>query len=64
MGLPQGLFSAEGEDWRKQRRMVMASFAPDHVRAYFPSLVKVTLRLQGRWRKAARAGQAIPCRPT
>ena len=50
MGLPQGLFSAEGEDWRKQRRMVMASFAPGHVRAYFPSLVKVTLRLRGRWR--------------
>ena len=56
MGLPQGLFGAEGEDWRKQRRMVMASFAPGHVRAYFPSLVKVTLRLQSRWLKAARAG--------
>jgi cytochrome P450 len=60
MGLPQGLFSAEGDEWRRQRRMVMASFAPGHVRAYFPSLVKVTLRLQGRWRKAARAGRDIP----
>jgi cytochrome P450 len=60
MGLPQGLFSAEGEDWRKQRRMVMASFAPGHVRAYFPSLVKVTLRLQGRWRKAAHEQREIP----
>ncbi|HYN60871.1 MAG TPA: cytochrome P450 [Rubrivivax sp.] len=60
MGLPQGLFSAEGEDWRKQRRMVMASFAPGHVRAYFPSLVKVTLRLKGRWLKAARERQDIP----
>ncbi len=59
MGLPQGVFNAEGEDWRKQRRMVMASFAPGHVRAYFPSLVKVTLRLRGRWTKAARAGNAI-----
>ena len=60
MGLPQGLFSAEGEDWRKQRRMVMASFAPGHVRAYFPSLVKVTLRLRGRWQRAAREGRDIP----
>jgi len=60
MGLPQGLFSSEGEDWRRQRRMVMASFAPGHVRAYFPSLVKVTLRLQGRWRHAAREGRDIP----
>ncbi len=59
MGLPSGLFSAEGDDWRRQRRMVMASFAPGHVRAYFPSLVKVSLRLQGRWLKAAREGQSI-----
>lgn len=60
MGLPQGLFSAEGEEWRKQRRMVMASFAPGHVRAYFPSLVKVTLRLRGRWQQAVREGRDIP----
>ena len=59
LGLPQGLFSAEGDDWLRQRRMVMASFAPGHVRAYFPSLVKVTLRLQGRWIKAAKANQPI-----
>jgi cytochrome P450 len=60
MGLPQGVFSSEGEDWRRQRRMVMAGFSPTHVRAYFPSLVKVTQRLQGRWQKAARAQQAVP----
>ena len=48
LGLPQGLFSAEGDDWQRQRRMVMASFAPGHVRAYFPSLVKVSLRLRER----------------
>jgi cytochrome P450 len=60
MGLPQGLFSSEGDDWRRQRRMVMASFAPGQVRAYFPSLVKVTLRLQGRWQRAAHASEAIP----
>ena len=59
MGLPSGVFSAEGEDWQRQRRMVMASFAPGHVRAYFPSLVKVALRLRGRWQKAARSGTAI-----
>ncbi|CAN5292318.1 hypothetical protein BH11PSE9_BH11PSE9_03790 [soil metagenome] len=54
MGLPgPGLFAAEGEVWRNQRRMVMASLAPQHVKSYFPSLVKVTQRLQGRWAKAA-----------
>ncbi len=60
MGLPAGVFSAEGEEWRRQRRMVMASFAPSHVRAYFPSLVKVTLRLQARWQQAAQEGRNIP----
>ncbi len=59
MRLPQGVFSAEGEDWMRQRRMVMASFAPGHVRAYFPSLVKVVLRLRGRWQKAAGTGEPI-----
>ena len=59
MGLPAGVFNAEGEDWLRQRRMVMASFAPGHVRAYFPALIKVALRLRSRWQKAARAGDAI-----
>ena len=59
MGLKLGLFAAEGEAWRHQRRMVMASFAPGHVRAYFPSLLKVTQRLGTRWQKAAQAGVAI-----
>lgn len=60
MGLLQGMINAEGEEWRKQRRMVMASFAPGHVRSYFPSLVRVGLRLRGRWQKAARERRAIP----
>lgn len=57
-GLP-GLFTAEGEQWRHQRRMVMAAFAPHAVKAYFPSLVKVAQRLRTRWEHAARDGTAI-----
>lgn len=57
-GIP-GLFSAEGEAWRHQRRMVMASFAPGHVRAYFPALQQVALRLARRWQQAAQTGSAI-----
>jgi len=53
MGLTPGLFGANGEAWRRQRRMVMAGFDPAHVKAYFPSLLKVTQRLHGRWLKAA-----------
>ena len=59
MGLPQGVFGANGEVWRRQRRMVMAGFDPAHVKAYFPSLQRVAKRLDGRWQKAARVGAAI-----
>jgi cytochrome P450 len=59
MGLDVGVFSANGEAWKHQRRMVMAGFDPRHLRAYFPSLVKVTNRLHGRWRKAAQARAPI-----
>ena len=53
MGLQPGLFSAEGEDWMRQRRMVMAGFAPGHVRAYYPALLTVAQRLVKRWTDAA-----------
>jgi cytochrome P450 len=59
MGLTPGLFSAEGDTWRNQRRMVMASFSPTQIRAYFPSMVKVTHRLQRRWEQAAKSHTAI-----
>lgn len=60
MGLPEGMINAEGEEWRKQRRMVTASFAPGHIRSYFPAIVRVALRLRGRWQRAARERRAIP----
>ena len=59
MGGAPGLFVSEGQAWRHQRRMVMASFAPVHVRTYFPSLLKVTQRLHARWRKASLDGTFI-----
>ena len=54
-----GVFGAEGDVWRRQRKMVMAGFDPRHLRAYFPSLVKVSERLAGRWGRAADADSAI-----
>lgn len=59
IGLKVGVFFAEGETWKQQRRMVMASFAARHVKAYFPSLLKVTQRLQARWQTAARSNAEI-----
>jgi cytochrome P450 len=54
-----GVFSANGEDWRRQRPMVMASFDPGHIKRYFPALVKVTERFKRRWQRAAAAGESI-----
>jgi len=59
IGSAVGVFGAEGEAWKRQRRMVMAGFDPRHLRAYFPSLVRGCDRLEGRWRRAAAAGAAI-----
>ena len=59
MGGSPGLFTAEGPAWLAQRRMVMASFAPDRVRSYFPALRQVAQRLQSRWLAAAASGQTI-----
>jgi cytochrome P450 len=51
-GLPN-IFNAEGAEWRNQRRMVMAGFAPKAIKEYFPALVNVGMRLQKRWQAAA-----------
>jgi cytochrome P450 len=59
MSLPGGVFGATGDDWRRQRRMVMASFDPGHVRRFYPSLQKVSERLVARWQVAARSGLLI-----
>ena len=59
MGVLPGVFAANGEAWRRQRRMVMAGFDPTHVKAYFTSLLKVTQRLRGRWQRAAQEGRSI-----
>ena len=59
MGLAPGVFGANGDAWRHQRRMVMAGFDPGHVRAYFPSLSRVTQRLRGRWLSAADRSASI-----
>ena len=59
MGLKAGLFGANGEVWKRQRRMVMAGFDPGRVKAYYPSLAKCSERLAVRWSRAANAGTMI-----
>ncbi|MBK9425871.1 MAG: cytochrome P450 [Gammaproteobacteria bacterium] len=44
-----GIFMAEGERWRRQRPVIVQSLDTGHLRQFFPTLAKVTQRLQRRW---------------
>lgn len=58
-----GLFSANGGTWKRQRPMVVNGLNPVHVKAFFPTLVKVTERFARRWHRAAAANAAIDLLP-
>jgi cytochrome P450 len=58
MGL-NGVFSAEGEQWYRQRRVAMHALNTSHLRRFFPTLAKVTARLKARWDRAAATGRAV-----
>ncbi len=55
----KGLFTAGGEDWKMQRKLVMRAFTPEVVRRFFPQLQAMLLRLRLYWLRAAQSGQTI-----
>jgi cytochrome P450 len=61
MGI-DGLFSAEGDDWRRQRPLVMRALDPAHLRRFFPTVVTATERLHARWLAAATSGAPVDLR--
>ena len=54
-----GVFTAEGIQWRRQRKFVMHALNASHVREFVPRLEQVSGRLQRRWWRAALAGTAV-----
>jgi cytochrome P450 len=54
-----GLLTSEGEDWERQRRLVMGALNPTHLRGFFPTLQAITARLHRRWCDAADAGRVV-----
>ncbi|MDA0821698.1 MAG: cytochrome P450 [Proteobacteria bacterium] len=48
-----GVFSSEGEDWKRQRKVVALALNSAHLNQFFPQLLETTRRLQRRWEKAA-----------
>ncbi|RFP20275.1 cytochrome P450 [Duganella sp. BJB488] len=55
----RGLFTAEGEDWRRQRKLVMRALTPEVIHNFFPTLTALTERLHQRWEAAIAAGKPV-----
>jgi cytochrome P450 len=55
----RGLFTAEGEEWRRQRKLVMRALTPEVIHNFFPTLTTLTERLRLRWEQAIAAGQPV-----
>ena len=49
----KGVFAAEGEDWRRQRRIVVAALNRAKLKDFFPTLAVTVGRLQRRWEEVA-----------
>lgn len=54
---PRGVFSAEGEDWKRQRRLVTRGLNPELIRKFHPTLAMLCGRLVDRWRRQLAAGE-------
>jgi cytochrome P450 len=52
-----GVFSAEGGEWRKQRRLAVMALNTNHLHRYFDVIRVSTQRLRGRLERAAAAGE-------
>lgn len=58
-----GVFSAEGEAWRTQRKLVMAAFDPGHLKRFFPALRRVGERLRAQLHAAAAERRSLELQP-
>jgi cytochrome P450 len=55
----RGLFTAEGDEWRRQRKLVMRALTPEVIHNFFPTLTALTERLRLRWQAAIEAGRPV-----
>jgi cytochrome P450 len=54
-----GVLTAEGLDWRRQRKLTMHALNTHHLLEFFERLDQVTARLQRRWERAAARGERV-----
>ena len=58
-----GVFAAESDDWRRQRRIVVAALSRARISRLFSKLNVTVERLRRRWERAAERGEVVdPCR--
>lgn len=50
-GLGRGLLTAEGEEWKLQRRTIAPLFTPRNVASFFPAMTEAAERLVRRWQR-------------
>ena len=55
----KGVFSAEGDEWKLQRKVVAMALNSAHINRFFPKLEATTRRLKRRWDRAADAGTTV-----
>jgi cytochrome P450/nitrite reductase/ring-hydroxylating ferredoxin subunit len=55
----RGVFNAEGEVWRPQRKLSVAALAQRNLRQLYPSIRMVAERLKTRWQGAAARGETL-----
>lgn len=55
----KGVFVAEGNDWKRQRRIVIAALTRAKLSKFFPDLTTIVERLMLRWERAATHSQPI-----
>lgn len=58
MGM-SGVFTAEGEEWRWQRRLAMEALSQRHLRGFYPALKTVAERFLRRFERAADSGRVL-----
>jgi cytochrome P450 len=57
-----GVFAAEGEEWRRQRPLVVRALDPAHLKRFFPTVVTACERLHRRWHAEAGRGGPVEVR--